>query len=300
MENILAQCDGGKTIMKLSAINAVLAALALLLALPARPGHSAFGENEDRMEVALEAMERLTPDLTAPPVSFAVRKNDPQAGLFSDGADDGSDNVGAWQIQIYDQSGRKRSFIQGVNSPFAAALPWAGISSDGDPLPDGFYNARLVWTDSNKRVHTTQKISVSLFTPLEIRNLSARKLRLKYTEEGLVLGIAENLIFKSGQSKIQDEALPALREISVLLKSYAKNMVTVRGYTDSSGSSRRNLLLSGERAARVYQYLVDAGIDPGRLTYQGLGSVRPVASNTTETGRAQNRRVEVVVLKKTI
>jgi outer membrane protein OmpA-like peptidoglycan-associated protein len=130
-----------------------------------------------------------------------------------------------------------------------------------------------------------------------IRNLADRKLKFHYTAEGLVVSIQEGMIFKPGQARILAEAIPALREITAFLKANSGNGVVVRGYTDSSGSLGRNMLLSRERAGRVYEYLVGSGIDPGRLTYEGLGPARPVAPNTTENGRARNRRVEVVVLK---
>lgn len=285
--------------MKLPA-KAFSPALALLALLPALPTHSAFENSGGEGGVVLEAMEKLAFDLTGPPVAFAIRNRGPEADLFSsvDGGDE-LNNVRMWQIQIFDQGGRKVSFIQGRNRPPSASIPWAGTSSSGAPLPDGFYKAKLVWIDSDKRIHATRRTSVSLSTPLEIRNLAGMKLRFNYTEEGLVVSIAEGMIFEPGQSRIQDAALPALREIFRFLQSYPGNRITIRGYTDSSGSLERNLLLSRERAACVCRYFIHAGISPGRLTYKGLGPAEPVADNMTETGRSKNRRVEVIILKTT-
>lgn len=277
---------------------AVKTILSAVLLLPAgRYIYPAFWENAGKMRMTLEAMERLTPNLTESPVTFAIRTGDPETDAFFPVDETELNDISAWQIQIFDRSGRKVGFIQGRNNPSSLTVPWSGFSNNGEPLPDGFYAAKFVWRDSAGRGHAAGKTSFSLFTPPAIKKLSDRKLKLNYTEEGLVVGIAENMIFNPGQAGIRDEALPSLREIALFLGSYAGNRAAVRGYTDSSGSVERNLLLSRERAAGVHRYLINAGIDPDRLTYEGLGAAKPVASNATEAGRSRNRRVEVIVLK---
>jgi outer membrane protein OmpA-like peptidoglycan-associated protein len=280
--------------MKLPSVNTVLLALALLLLTPARPGHPAFTDFGVREMLELVIMQRTTPDPADPPMAFAIRK---PAALDELPEDAGQDEVGAWQVQIFDNKDRKVSFIQGRNELPGTVLRWNGTSPSGEPLPDGFYRVRLAWIDPAGKPHATGKTLISLSTPLGIRNLSDRKLRFRYTEEGLVIGIAERAIFKPGQSSILEDSLPALREISAFLKNYPEKTAVVRGYTDSSGSPQRNLLLSRERAVRVYRYLVNAGIAAARLAHSGMGASHPLADNTTEEGRSRNRRVEVVVLK---
>ena len=273
-----------------------LLALFFLLLAPAAPGYPAFGVSTGP-GVELEAMERLTPDLAAPPVTFTIRQNFAQEDLFSGEAQDELAGVKAWQIQIFDTNGRKVSFIQGRNRPPSAPISWGAVSSGGEPLPDGFYSARLAWTGADGKVRTAPKTTVSLLTPTELRRFSARKLRVLYTDEGLVVSIEEAMIFKPGGSGIQASALPALQDIALFLKSCAANKVTIKGYTDSSGSMDLNLALSRRRAAVVCRYLLDSGIAAGRLAFKGMGPGNPVASNATEEGRAMNRRVEVVVLR---
>ena len=68
----------------------------------------------------------------------------------------------------------------------------------------------------------------------------------------------------------------------------------IEGHTDNTGSDAHNQALSEKRAISVKAYLVNAGVNASRLTTQGFGSSRPVASNDTELGRSQNRRVEIV------
>jgi outer membrane protein OmpA-like peptidoglycan-associated protein len=285
--------------MNKSVVKTAFWALALLL-LPVQSIRSyQLEEDSVQNEVTLEAREKLTPDLTAPPVRFAIRNKDPQTGLFYTVDEGNLADVSAWQIQIFDRRRRKVSFIQGQNNP-PPLVSWSGISDKGEPLPDGFYTARFGWQDSAKRAYATKAISFTLLTALEIRGLVDWKLKFIYTDEGLAVSIDEGMVFKPGESEIQTEALPSLLQIARFLKTCSKNMVTVRGYTDSSGSARMNSILSRERANRVYRYLVDAGINPNRLTYEGMGPARAVAPNTTEAGRVRNRRVEVVVLKTTV
>ena len=71
----------------------------------------------------------------------------------------------------------------------------------------------------------------------------------------------------------------------------------LQGYTDSRGSSSRNLDLSQRRAEAVRSYLVSRGVPSDRIVAKGMGPDRPVADNTSAEGRAQNRRVEIVVAK---
>jgi outer membrane protein OmpA-like peptidoglycan-associated protein len=90
-----------------------------------------------------------------------------------------------------------------------------------------------------------------------------------------------------GETKVND-AVKIMRESPSI-------RVAVDGYTDSIGSDAYNLRLSERRAGTVRDYLVAHGIDAGRITARGFGKNRPVASNATEEGRAQNRRVDIVV-----
>ncbi|HNW43302.1 MAG TPA: OmpA family protein [Elusimicrobiales bacterium] len=271
---------------------------AAMLLLLAGNTHTAFFELGAR-QLALEALEKLTPapDLSEPPVRFAIRSEDPDFGVLSPVDTEELGDIQAWQLQILDRSGRKVSFIQGKGRLPGAILPWSGLSDGGEPLPSGFYNARLAWLGADKKARATKNVSFSLFTPLEISSLAEHKLKFIYTPEGLVIGIQEKMIFNPGEVRILEEAIPALREISAFLKTYSRNGVIIRGYTDSSGTAGRNLALSRARAERVYAYLAASGIAPQRLAYEGLGSASPVAPNQTEAGRARNRRVEVVVLK---
>jgi len=82
------------------------------------------------------------------------------------------------------------------------------------------------------------------------------------------------------------------------MKEYPKANFSVQGHTDSSGPAAYNLKLSEKRAAAVVTYLVDkAGIDSSRLSSKGFGEDYPIADNKTRAGRAENRRVEIKLVK---
>jgi outer membrane protein OmpA-like peptidoglycan-associated protein len=104
-----------------------------------------------------------------------------------------------------------------------------------------------------------------------------------------------NILFDTGKATIKPESAAALTPIGEILKTDPSLVLEIVGHTDNVGTAAANLKLSRDRAAAVKMYLVQTlGIDTARLTTAGFGDTRPVASNNTEEGRAQNRRVELV------
>jgi outer membrane protein OmpA-like peptidoglycan-associated protein len=102
------------------------------------------------------------------------------------------------------------------------------------------------------------------------------------------------IFFDFARSDVKPESQPALQEVAKMLRANPSVKVWVVGHTDNVGTADSNVALSNARAAAVVQALVAAGIDARRLTPHGDGPFAPVASNTTEEGRARNRRVELV------
>ena len=89
-----------------------------------------------------------------------------------------------------------------------------------------------------------------------------------------------------------------LKNIVEILKCYPKAKFKIGGYTDNTGNPEANMKLSQERANTVVSSLVGLGIEAGRLEAEGYGDQHPVASNDTEEGRAQNRRIALRVMEK--
>jgi outer membrane protein OmpA-like peptidoglycan-associated protein len=102
--------------------------------------------------------------------------------------------------------------------------------------------------------------------------------------------------FDFDSAELRPDSLPILDEAVLLLGDNRDILVVTEGHTDSRGTDAYNQALSVRRAEAVYRYLVNRGIAPERLTIRGFGETQPVASNETEMGRAQNRRVELRVV----
>ena len=101
------------------------------------------------------------------------------------------------------------------------------------------------------------------------------------------------MLFDTNSSYVKHEAYPLLDEVVTILQDNPEIEVEIQGHADNTGTAEYNLWLSERRAGRVMDYLLSKGIDPDRLEAKGYGSTQPVASNDTEEGRAQNRRVEL-------
>lgn len=119
-------------------------------------------------------------------------------------------------------------------------------------------------------------------------------LKPKQTERGLVLTLDE-VLFPFNSADLQAGNQRALDRLAQYLEAQPDASILIEGHTDSVGDTGYNQRLSERRAESVYQALTQRGIDPSRVRIAGLGESFPVADNETPQGRAQNRRVEVVV-----
>jgi OmpA-OmpF porin, OOP family len=108
----------------------------------------------------------------------------------------------------------------------------------------------------------------------------------------------DNMLFDTGKSTIKAESQVQVQNIAEILKAFPKVNLKVGGYTDNVGSEASNQKLSAARAEAVKAAVVALGIDAKRLEAEGYGSQHPVASNDTEEGRAQNRRIAARVTSK--
>lgn len=108
---------------------------------------------------------------------------------------------------------------------------------------------------------------------------------------------SKTILFDLGKSTIRKESYAVLQSIADIMKEYPKAKFEIEGHTDSTGSLQLNERLSKARAASVKDYLVTIGMDASRLTSEGYGPSRPIATNKTAAGRQQNRRVEISLKK---
>jgi outer membrane protein OmpA-like peptidoglycan-associated protein len=108
----------------------------------------------------------------------------------------------------------------------------------------------------------------------------------------------DRLLFDTGKATLQPSSQEQLSNIAAILKAYPNVHVKIGGYTDNTGDTAANAALSEARAKNVMDALIAAGIDPSRLESKGYGDQYPVGDNSTEEGRAQNRRIALLVTQK--
>ena len=121
-----------------------------------------------------------------------------------------------------------------------------------------------------------------------------RGLNAKQTERGTLVTFGD-VLFDFDQASLKANSRDSITTLANYLIKNPDRKVIVEGYTDSKGSAAYNQGLSERRANAVKNALVRAGVDPSRIVAQGYGKEYPVASNATNSGRAQNRRVEVTI-----
>ncbi|PSR09731.1 MAG: flagellar motor protein MotB, partial [Bacteroidetes bacterium] len=107
--------------------------------------------------------------------------------------------------------------------------------------------------------------------------------------------VLRNVRFATGSAELLPASIPELDQLVLLLQTYPQLRIRINGHTDNVGEAAANQALSEARARSVYTYLTAKGIAAARLRYQGFGESRPLADNTTEEGRARNRRTEFEV-----
>lgn len=141
---------------------------------------------------------------------------------------------------------------------------------------------------------TSPPAAKATLTPAQIAVL--QKQGFKLAEEGWELSFAEKLLFGVDAYKLTEKSAAAVEKIGQALHSADIENLKVDGHTDASGSEVYNRKLSQLRAAAVADSLVKVGLNRANIIISGLGKAHPVAANETPDGRAENRRVVIIVL----
>jgi len=120
---------------------------------------------------------------------------------------------------------------------------------------------------------------------------------VRETEKGIAASISIDIFTKTGD--IKSELKPKLKEIADFLKKYPNYRIIIEGHTDNTGKENSNMKLSSDRASAVLIYMANVeGVPLDRLSSVGYGSLRPLAPNTDEAGRKQNRRIDILILNR--
>lgn len=119
-------------------------------------------------------------------------------------------------------------------------------------------------------------------------------LQAKQTDRGMLVTLGD-VLFETGRAEIRPAAQASIAKLANYLKQHADRRVLIEGFTDSTGSEATNMTLSQRRSQAVADALRANGVDPARVATRGYGEQYPVASNTSTSDRAMNRRVEVYI-----
>ncbi len=136
----------------------------------------------------------------------------------------------------------------------------------------------------------------------EINN---KQVKVEMEDKGLVITFVSEVLFDSGKAKLRPESLPKLNKVAEVLNTTVADLnIGIEGHTDNQpikkSGWKSNWELSTARALSVLHYLSEQHVSEPRLSAVGYGEYKPVASNDTKAGRQKNRRVEIVVLPKTV
>lgn len=117
----------------------------------------------------------------------------------------------------------------------------------------------------------------------------------KRTEQGLITKLKSDILFDSGKAELKTNAKTNITELAKIMKNYPENVLTIKGYTDSTGNDKINTPLSANRAQAVREALIASGIPSPTVTSIGMGSANPIELDTTKEALAKNRRVEIEI-----
>lgn len=222
---------------------------------------------------------------------------------------DASD-IERWSVKIASRDPAKAKTFSGLGRP-PRDWEWDGRGDAGSILSDGSYTAVAILKDVVGNEGKSGPVSLTIDTSKPLIQVVAEEQPLatlaaaapvQETGRGLVISLAAEVLFDTGQAVIKSMAHDTLMRAAGLLKRYPNRKIRIEGHTDSVPISTpqfpNNQALSEARARSVLNFFKEkAGIPAERMAAVGFGETRPVASNATPEGRRQNRRVEIVLLK---
>ena len=127
------------------------------------------------------------------------------------------------------------------------------------------------------------------------RDLNNNQVNVTNTGSELIVTMPQDILFALDSAAVRSDLRRDLGVVAGNLQAYPNSTISIEGHTDNTGTANYNRILSQRRANAVADILVNNGVPPARLYAVGRGENKPVASNLSATGRAQNRRVEIVI-----
>ncbi|WP_029232094.1 OmpA/MotB family protein [Butyrivibrio sp. VCB2006] len=188
-------------------------------------------------------------------------------------------------------------------SSYVTSMGLAQAGDDADEERDavGEMNEKeLMEAAEAEQLEASQKLAEQIQAELDEGDIED-VVSLNYTSQFVQLTIQGSILFDSGKVDIKEDAIPVIDKVGQILETYAGGTVDIEGHTDnvpmsSGGKYSNNDELSSGRALSVFNYLVEnTNLDPAKLIHTGRGEYDPIADNSTDEGRARNRRVEIKI-----
>lgn len=173
----------------------------------------------------------------------------------------------------------------------AGALLGGAVSGSGDRTKGGLIGAAVGATVGGLIGRQMDKQEAELRSQMEGTGVEVQR-----QGDTIRLQAPENITFDTNRADVKPQFQPVLGQLAQSIQQYPNTLVQIEGHTDSTGAAAYNQTLSENRAGAVRNYLIQRGVAANRLVAVGYGTTRPVADNSTAAGRAQNRRVEVLIV----
>ena len=172
-----------------------------------------------------------------------------------------------------------------------------GRDAEGDTIPEDLESAAEMMEEA--KLQESEELASEIEEALEEKNLD-KEVDIEFTAQYVQLTLNGALLFDSGSVEIKEAALPLMNQLGIILQRFGEGTIEIEGHTDNvpmSGSKyANNDELSSGRALSVFYYLEDnTSLDMSKIKHSGRGEYIPIADNSTEEGRAKNRRVEIKI-----
>ncbi len=215
---------------------------------------------------------------------------------------DGIQNSAAQRMGAAKEALDKANKLQEDNKPKQLVDHFALVSIKNTEIAKARHQLKQIEQETEQAKEKRQQLLLENRTNqlrdarMEAMQLASQldALKAEQTERGIIMTL-ENIIFAFNSAMLQPGGEMTVSRIAKYLNDYPNRSVLIEGFTDNIGSEEYNVKLSKQRAESVQQALIRHGVSPRRINTVGLGEAYPVAPNTTEAGRQQNRRVEIVI-----
>jgi outer membrane protein OmpA-like peptidoglycan-associated protein len=227
-------------------------------------------------------------------LAYVAQRKAQYAGIYGDYERDRRAQAEAEQAYREKQDSlRRRAERQATDAQKSLQASWDNLSNARREIADQQSQIKKSQAELAAEKEAREKAEKSAAAAMASLSKIAQ---VKEEQRGVVITLDGQVLFVTGKAELLPIARERLNQVAQSLKDLdGDKLVSVEGYTDSRGSDEMNLKLSQDRANAVKDYLISQGVKPEKLRALGRGEANPIATNDTPEGRANNRRVEIVI-----